>query len=176
MFKIGDKVLFCKNREEYDFYCGVILDNQDDIFFIVTPEKHVNSIMMVREENIFNYEENIEYIKKLVDIGYFQIIKELADSLKDITDEEKDKEKVEKFNEIKTLILKNCVRIVGDDDDEFERRLKEIYKLKKEIYSIKIEGVEKIRRHNGAIKYKMAKMNEKRDIILNRLERGFTWV
>lgn len=175
MFKIGDKVLFCVDLEDYDYYCGTIIDKTENEYVVLFFNDN-KSLRTIKTNKVYEFDKNIEYIKSLVNAGYFQIIKDLDDKLKNITEKEKDEEKIRKYNEIKTLIIKNCERIIGVDDYEFERRLKEICKLKNEIYSIKIECVDEINKYNQNIKYNITKKNQKRDAILKRLEKGVTWV
>lgn len=73
-------------------------------------------------------------------------------------------EMIETYLKLKNQILATAMHMIKSDDDiEFENKLKAICDLKKQLYSIKCEGIEDDRKFNGEIKWKIKKKQEELD-------------
>ena len=89
-----------------------------------------------------------------------------------ISQKEKDEEKIRKYNDIKNRIRKNCEWLINEDldDEDFIDRIKEISRLKKQLFSIDLSDcVYRVRKHNGIIKYKIKQLEEDMVIVLSRI-------
>lgn len=152
MFKIGDKVFFSTGTyEKLKIYLGIIIDIKDEKY--ATLHRPYNSVYLIEEKYIESL-TNIEKVKQDIIDHYTPKIEELKGKLKKVSAEEKRQERLDKYNSIRSRILKNCERIlVCIDDDEFENRLKEINDLKKQLHTIDLECGDIIRKANGEIKY-----------------------
>jgi len=157
MFEIGNKVLFSTGTiEKLKCNLGIIIDIKDDeytnSYMVLNRSYNSNSIYSLKEiylENIIN----VEKVRQEISDYYNTQIEELKTKLRKTTSEEKIKERVEKYNNTRGMILKNCEKIVTCADDEFENRLKEITRLHKVLHSINLECGDIIRKENGRIKY-----------------------
>lgn len=153
MFKIGAKVLFSTGNERLKDKLGIIIDTEDCKYIVLNRSYNTNTIYS-REKAHLEYLVNVETVRKDISDYYNSQIEELKTKLRKTTSEEKIQERVEKYENTKGMILKNCERIIiCTDDDEFENRLKEINKLNKVLYTINLECSDIIRKENGKVKY-----------------------
>lgn len=170
MFKIGDKVLFSTGDEKLKDNIGIILDTNDTKFVIVNRSFHTNSIYYAIEQNLIDSIANVENIRNDIQNYYTIKINELKTKLKTATSEEKLQERIDKYNNTKYRIIKNCERIVVcTDDDEFENRIKEINKLKNELFNIDLECGDVIRKENGKVKYDIKKLEMQKNNSLSKI-------
>jgi len=68
------------------------------------------------------------------------------------------------YNSIKRRIARNAERMLENieiEDENFENRLKEICKLKKELFSITCDGAKDARKYNGTVKYDIKQVERK---------------
>lgn len=151
---VGDGVLISNsNNDKIKDSIGIIINKKDDGY---TVARHSNTSWYMSFRTAEQLEDicNVEKVRQDIIDYYTPQIDELKSKLKKVTADEKLQERVQKYNDIKYRIIKNCERVaVCEDDDEFENRLKEINKLKKELHSIDLDCGDEIRKQNGKIKY-----------------------
>lgn len=164
----GDRVLFSYNDNLFDYdNIGIVIDEKDNKFAVLALQ--YKSIRIIESSKIMPLYE-VDKVRQSILKYYSSKIAELKSKLKTVTSEEKISERLDKYNDIKHRILKNCERILTcEDDDEFENRLKEINKLKKEIGSIDLECGDIIRKENGKIKYEINLISQKMNISLRNI-------
>jgi len=169
MKQIGDKVLFSNSDEKLKSNIGIIIETKGNDYVILNRSHNTNTVYVKSKEYIDDL-SNVEKVRQDI-IDYFNSkIVELKSKIKTVTSEEKIQERIDKYNDVKQRILKNCERIVVcTDDDEFENRLKEIGKLKKELYTINLDCSDIIRKENGRIKYEIRKVENEMNISLNNI-------
>lgn len=150
--KIGDGVLFSLGKEELKDNIGIIIGLKEDKYVILNRNTY-GRVYVVEKKYVENL-DNVNKVRENIKSYYVPQIEELKSKLKTVTSEEKIQERVNKYNDIKNRIIKNCERIINcSDDDEFDNRLKEILKLKKQLNNIDLECGDIIRKQNGSIKY-----------------------
>lgn len=116
--------------------------------------------------------EDIEHVRCEIEAFYDGLIKIEKAKLMTISQKEKDEEKIRKYNDIKNRIRKNCEWLINEDldDEDFIDRIKEISRLKKQLFSIDLSDcVYRVRKHNGIIKYKIKQLEEDMVIVLSRI-------
>ena len=160
MNQIGDRVLFSNGDEKLKCNIGMIIgvkEDKEDNYVILNRSYNTNTVYVKSKEYIDDL-VNVEKVRQDIIDYYNPKIVELKSKIKTATSEEKVQGRINKYNDVKQRILKNCERIVVcADDDEFENRLKEISKLKKELYTINLDCSDIIRKENGKIKYEIKK-------------------
>jgi len=167
--EIGDKVLFSTGKEELKSNIGIIIALKNNKFIILNRSYNCNTIYTI-EGNYIDSITNVNRIREDIKTYYTPQIEELKSKLKTVTSEEKIQERINKYNDIKNRIIVNCERlIVCSDDDEFDNRLKEIDKLKKQLFSIDLECGDIIRKENGRIKYEIKKLEIEMNGRLNNI-------
>ena len=172
MFKIGDKVLFSTGLKELKTNLGIIIDIKDNEYknkYIVINRSYNSNSIYSREEEYIDSIKNVEKVRKDVLDYYNAQIEELKSKLRKTTSEEKVKERIEKYDDTKGMILKNCERIIICTDDEFENRLKETSRLNKVLHTINLECGDIIRKENGRIKYDIRKIEQQMNGALNNI-------
>lgn len=169
MFKLGDKVLWMHWINTYEFKTGIIIGINEQKYTIVSVDSSPSIHRDIPESSLYPISD-IENVRDLIYQHYEAQIQNKLSKIKKVTSAEKQEERVKKYNSIKELIIKNCDRIsTCTDDDEFENRLKEINKLKKELHTIDLECGDIIRKENGTIKYDAKVFERQRDIMLNNI-------
>lgn len=163
MFDTGSKILFSLGNEIYNLKdnLGIIIDKKDDKSVVLRIFRGGCSIY-VRPNEAIDDLSNIENVRQDIIDYYTPQIDELKSKLKSVTSEEKIQERVNKYADIKNRIIINCKRIaICTDDEEFENRLKEIGKLKKQLNSIDLDCADIIRKENGKIKYEIKQIEQR---------------
>ena len=169
MIEIGSKILFSLGNEKVKDNLGIVLDKKDKDYVILRIYRGGCSIYVRLEESIDDI-NNIEKVRQDIIDYYTPLIDEVKNKLRTVTSEEKMQERVIKYNDIKARVLTNCERIiVCTDDDEFENRLKEIHKLKKQIYSLDLECGDIIRKENAKVKYDIRQIQLRMNISLDNI-------
>jgi len=173
MFKIGDKVLFSTGLKELKINLGIIIDIKDNEYtnkYIVINRSYNSNSIYSREEEYIDKLTNVEKVRQDI-YGYYNAqIEELKSKLRKTTTDEKVQERIDKYNDLKCRILKNCERIlICTDDYEFEHRLKEINNLNKALHGINLECGDIIRKENGRIKYDIKKVEQQMNSALNNI-------
>lgn len=178
--KVGDKVIFTwltsenkSNEAGLLTRIGVIIkDNKDKTFNVLYFDSHNLKIATVINRNYIKPITEIDNEKDAIFNTYNNLIEKEKCKLKTVLKEEKDKEKIERFNNIKQRIIRNCEWLLHNDidDEDFVNRVKEISNLKKQLFSPeKLQCISEIHRYNGTIKYNIKELQRERDSILNRL-------
>jgi len=120
--------------------------------------KPISTVVTVRNEVIEKYEN---------------LTMSLNAQLLSVDKVEKDKEVLDRYNDIRKRIIKNCEMIVMSDyidDDSFIYRVTEVANLKKQLLaSGKFECVKEVSRHNERIKRECRELKVERDNILKEL-------
>ena len=179
--RCGDRVVFDIHngqRDDFNFkglstYVGVIItDHKDNTYDVLYYTDYgYNVVFNITDDNILPISE-IEYEKTRIIVHYENLIKEEKLKLKTVIQEEKDREKAKRYNDIKYRIIKNCEWCIQSDlyDEDFINRVKEIANLKKQLFSPdKLPCISEIHRYNGTIKYKIRELEREKNNILDRL-------
>ena len=179
MSNLGDKVI-CDiysgkqpHTRELLTWLGIIVnDNKDNTYHVMYFDEHRIAIAYnVDEKYILPMEDN-EYERARIMVKYDSLIEEEKKKLKTVSQEEKDKEKVERYESIKQRIIRNCEWCINKDldDEDFVNRVKEIANLKKQLFSPeKLPCINEIHRYNGTIKYNIRELERERDKVLSRI-------
>ena len=180
MLNLGDKVVFdLHNGKHKDTkglltYLGVLIyDNKNNSYHIMyfDDDYGVNIAYDIDYRYILPIKD-VKYERTRIITKYEFLIKEEKAKLKTVSQEEKDKQKVERYENIKQRIIRNCEWCINRDldDEDFVNRVKEISNLKKQLFSPeKLPCMNEIHRYNGTIKYNIRKLERERDKILNRI-------
>lgn len=114
--------------------------------------------------------EDIEYHITRLSSYYDNKINTYKSKIRHISQEDKDKEKAEKFESAKQRLLENCRRLLNCiDDDDILNRAKEINNLKGQMQNIEFECAGEIRKANGTIKHNIHELNCKKAQALSKL-------
>ena len=177
-FQIGDPVVYV--RLPNSFYdngrcgCGYI--------YHIEPYDMVNS---VQEISVIVHNESPQIIpvgknKSLVlsadlspdankrDLISFvnQVIDNEKKNLRELTSEEKDQLRIDEFHRIKDKINATAKHMIESEyDADFVNKLKEINRLHKMLFSIKVSDLDNVHKHNGAVKSKIRKLEQLRDSV-----------
>lgn len=167
--KIGDGILFSPTEEELKSNIGLTIALKDDKYIVLNRSSSVGNIYIREKKNVESL-INVEKVREDIKVFYLPQIKELESQIKTVTSEEKTQERIDKYNDIKLRIVKNCERlIICSDDDEFDNRLKEIERLKKQLFNMDLECGDIIRKQNGKIKYSIKNIEKKMHDHLNNI-------
>lgn len=177
---IGDKVIFTwltsenkSNEAGLLTRVGVVIkDNKDKTFNILYFDSGNLRVATGINRNYVKAIYEIDNEKAAIINTYNDLINKEKCKLKTVSQEEKDQEKVARFNNIKQRIVKNCEGLLHNDidDEDFVNRVKEISNLKKQLFSPeKLQCISEIHRFNGAIKYNIRELERERDSLLKRL-------
>jgi hypothetical protein len=178
--KLGDKVIFTwltseskSNEAGLLTRIGVIVkDNKDKTFNVLYFEDHFLKVATNINRNYIKPMSELENEKEVIINTYDNLIDKEKSKLKTVSQEEKDQEKITRFNNIKQRIVKNCEWLLHNDidDEDFVNRVKEISNLKKQLFSPeKLQCINEIHRFNGTIKYNIRELQRERDSLLKRL-------
>lgn len=179
MLGLGDKVVFDlhsgnhKDTKGLLTYLGVLIhDNKDNSYHVMYFDDYRVSIAYDIDCRYILSIEDVEYERTRIITKYESLIKEEKAKLKTVSQEEKDKQKVERYESIKQRIIKNCEWCINRDldDEDFVNRVKEISNLKKQLFSPeKLPCMSEIHRYNGTIKYNIRELEREKDRALNRI-------
>lgn len=176
---VGDRVIF-------DFYNGnhegtrglltwlgiLIHDNKDNSYHVMYYDDYKINVAYSVDYHYMIPIEEVESERERIKIKYDSLIKAEKNRLKTVSQEEKDKQKVERYESIKQRIIRNCEWCISKDldDEDFVNRVKEIANLKKQLFAPeKLPILSEIHRYNGTIKYNIRKLEEERDRALTRI-------
>jgi len=167
IFESGDIVLYSTGGG-LKSNIGLILKHKDN------GEYAILSVYSSAYKNI--KAEWISPIDKVEDVrdeitGHYESkIQEKQLLIRKPTREEKDREKVEKYEELKREIMVVAKRLSeSTDDTDFENRLKAIADMKKNIFSIELDCVSEIRKNNGRVKYDIHQLIQQKESELNKI-------
>lgn len=173
-FNVGDKIIFDRGDvHNKDCFLGIIIrKNQDLTYHVLYFDDYEKVIDYNVKCQCITSLEDIEHVRCEIEAFYDGLIKIEKAKLMTISQKEKDKEKIRKYNDIKNRIRKNCEWLINEDldDEDFIDRIKEISRLKKQLFSIDLSDcVYRVRKHNGIIKYKIKQLEEDMVIVLSRI-------
>lgn len=168
VFESGDIVLFQTGENGFKNNIGMILKHKENGNYAVLSVYNsaykdvqpswiipINEVETARNEIISHYEEKIVALQS---------------QIRKATQEEKDAERVEKYESIKKQILGTAKNLVNyKDDDDFENKLKAIADMKRAIFAIDLDCTSDIRKENGRIKWKIREEIYIRDSLLRNI-------
>ena len=168
VFESGDIVLFQTGENGFKNNIGMVLKHKENGNYAVLSVYNsaykdvqpswiipISEVETARNEIISHYEEKIVALQ-------IQIRK--------ATQEEKDAERVEKYESLKKQILGTAKNLVNyKDDDDFENKLKAIADMKRAIFAINLDCASDIRKENGRIKWKIREEISARDSLLRNI-------
>ena len=168
IFEPTDIVLFQTGENGFKNNIGMILKHKENgnyavlnvnslIYKDISPSwiAHISDVEKVRTEIILHYDEKIS---------------ELQSQVRKVTQEEKDNERIEKYESLKKQIIGTANNLISyKDDDDFENKLKAIAQMKKAISTIDLDCASDIRKENGRIKWKIKKEICARDSLLRNI-------
>lgn len=179
LFKNGEVVLFSTGGGRKT-NIGMILKykESEDEYAVLTIYSSVYKNIRTAWISPLSDKENV---RKEISSYWESKIKEAELQLRKPTQEEKDNERVEKYEELKKQIKTVARRLAESNDDaDFENRLKAISDMKKNIFSIELECVFDIRIQNGKIKWKIRELIQNKESELKKIsdesiEKTFTF-
>lgn len=176
---VGNQVIFDPYNGKNDAvrglltYLGVVIhDNKDNTYHVMYFDDYCIRIAYSIDHKYILPVEDSEYERTRIMVKYEKLIEEEKKKLRTVSQEEKDKQKVERYEDIKQRIIRNCEWCINKDldDEDFVNRVKEITNLKKQLFAPeKLPILSEIHRYNGTIKYYIRKLEEERDRVLNRI-------
>lgn len=173
MFKVGDKVLFSLAGENQPII-------KSNLGVIISISNNKCTIVKVSELQVFIY-TNIDYSKiehldnkDIVEreiLNHFnKKIDEYRSKLKELTQDEKDDERMNKYESLKSQIKATAENLYESKDDfDFENKLKAICRLKKELYAIELDCIPNTRKYNGNTYYEIKQIEKIRDRALKNI-------
>lgn len=180
VFRPGDIVLFQISENCFKSNIGIILKVKENGNYVVLSENKcaykniecswiadVNDAKCIRNE-IRDYCESK--------------IARLQGQIRKPTQEEKDTEKIKKYEKLKQQIIATAKNLINCKDDcDFENKLKAITDMEKKIFSIKLDCASDIRKENGKIKYEIRQTEAMRDRLLKEISeehiiKSFEWI
>jgi hypothetical protein len=179
-FRLGDKVIFDKSNGNDNFKSkglltnfGIIINKNDiDTYHIMYFDDCKISIAYYISDDYIKPIEDNTYEQSRIEVYYEKLIEDEKKKLKTVSQEEKDKQKVERYENIKQRIIRNCEWCVTKDldDEDFVNRVKEIANLKKQLFSPeRLPCMNEIHRYNGTIKYNIRELEYERDKLLKQI-------
>ena len=170
MNNIGDTVYF--STSGFDFKSGVIVGKASDNYLILSKNMFTN---IYTSNNIYSIEDK-ETVIGLIRYEEKVKLSKLKDNLKSVERSFYEDKLKEKYADIRTQIINTALKM-GDnlDDTAFENKLKAIYRKHNDLFSIKCEESNEARKHNGEVKYKMNKIRQDTQYVINKLDEGLDW-
>ena len=168
IFEPGDVVLFQAGENGLKGNIGMILKRKENGNYAILSV-YSSAYKDVKPSWIASVND-VENIRNEITSYYEGNILELQSKIRKPTQEEKESEKVEKYDELKKQIIATAKNMIDCKDDcDFENKLKAIANMKREIFSIKLECASDIRKENGRIKWKIRKEKFNRDDLLKNI-------
>ncbi|MCD7996501.1 MAG: hypothetical protein LUH21_04625 [Clostridiales bacterium] len=169
IFKIGDRVIFTWSNAEcggIPFRLGLIINvSQNGTYSILYKDDYRFNVSKEPGVGEYSYDgfkvriiDDIEQVRNEIIEYYEKAITHKKSELKTVSDEEKDKQKLERYLDIKNRIIRNCEWLIKTDldDEDFINRVKEISNLKKQLFSPdKLPVTNEVHKYNGTIKYEI---------------------
>ena len=168
MLGLGDKVVFDIHNGKHEHtrglltYLGVLIhDNKDNSYHVMYFDDYKIGIAYNIDCRYILTIEDVEYERTRIITKYEYLVKEEKAKLKTVSQEEKDKQKVERYENIKQRIIRNCEWCINRDldDEDFVNRVKEIVNLKKQLFSPeRLPCMNEIHRYNGTVKFNIREL------------------
>lgn len=176
-YKIGDIVLFSLNGndEKVKLYkeVGLIIAINNENICVFQLKRYGGATMHKIDINKIRHICEKESVVQEIKEYYNSKIKNNENMIKSIKRSDYKDEIINKYYDLKTQIIntaKNMCELNSDDDTSFENKLKAICQKKKELFSIKCEGLNDARKYNGEIKYNIRELVKERDRTIEYLE------
>ncbi len=167
MFDSGDVVLY-STGDGFRNNIGMILKQKENGDYAVLSV-HNSAYKNIKPSWILSI-ENVDDVRNEIVSHYEYIIREKQALIHKPTRDEKDRERVLKYEELKREIMVVAKRLLlSIDDTDFENRLKAIADLKKNIFAIELDCVSEIRKNNGRTKYDISQLIQQKDSALNKI-------
>jgi len=172
MYKCGEIVYFATEGEVIIFNnVGVIIKINDDSCKILKYGSLYSSIYEVKNTHIRPISDKDLIIKEIKQ-HYQDKIDDLKSKIKSIKRSDYNNEMVSKYMKLKYEIKNTAKHMLESEDDiGFENRLKAICEKKKQMFSIKCEGMNDARKFNGEIKYQIKDLQNEEVVLLKNLDK-----
>ena len=168
VFESGDVVLFQTGENGFKNNIGMVLKHKENGNYAVLSV-HNSAYKDVQPSWIIPISE-VETARNEIISHYEEEIIELQSQIRKVTQEEKDSERLEKYESLKKQILGTAKNLINyKDDDDFENKLKAIADMKRAIFSIDLDCASDIRKANGRIKWKIREEISARDSLLRNI-------
>ena len=171
VFEPGDVVLFQKDEKSFKNQIGIILkckENGNYCLYTLSPMKPI-VYADVKLEWISSLDK-VDDIRNQIISKYEKEISELQSQIRKPTQEEKDADKAEQYEDLKRRIINTAKNLINyKDSEDFENKLKAIAEMKRAIFSIELECVSDIRKENGRIKWQIRDKISERDGLLKNI-------
>ena len=171
VFEPGDVVLFQKDEESFKNQIGIILKCKENGNYCLYTLSPMNTAVYadVKLEWISSLDK-VDDIRNQIIAKYEKEISELQSQIRKPTQEEKDADKSEQYEDLKQQIINTAKSLVNyKDPEDFEKKLKAIAEMKRNIFSIELECVHDIRKENGRVKRKIRDKISERDRLLKTI-------
>ena len=168
VFESGDIVLFQTGENGFKNNIGMILKHKDNGNYAIlsvynSAYKDVSSSWIIPISDV-------EKARTEIIAHYDEKITELQSQIRKATQEEKDAERLEKYESLKKQIIGTAKNLVDyKDNDDFENKLKAIADMKRAIFAIDLDCASDIRKENGKIKWKIREMISTRENLLRNI-------
>lgn len=168
IFELADIVLFQTGENGFKNNIGMILKHKENGNYAILSVH--NSVYKDVSPSWINPISDVDNVRAEITLYYDEKISELQEQIKKVTQEEKDNEKIEKYESLKKQILSTANNLISyKDDDDFENKIKAIAQMKKAIFTIDLDCASDIRKENGRIKWKINKEIYARDSLLRNI-------
>ena len=167
MFDSGDVVLY-STGDGFRNNIGMILKHKENGEYVVLSVYN-SAYKNIKPAWILSI-ENVDDVRNEIASHYEYKIREKQAMLHKPTKDEKDRERVLKYGELKREIMVVAKRLSeSTDDTDFENRLKAIADMKKRIFAIELDCVSEIRKDNGRVKYEIHQLIQQKESELNKI-------
>lgn len=164
----GDIILFKLKETGFKSNIGMVLKYKENGNYVILG-LYNNVYKDIHHTWIVSI-DNIDAVRNEIITYYNDKIALLQSQIRKPTQEEKEAEKVEKYDMWKKQILATAKNMIDCKDDcDFENKLKAIAYMKREIFAIDLECVSDIRKENGRIKWQIREEKSTRDNLLKNI-------
>lgn len=164
----GDIILFQSEEVGFKSDIGMILRHKENGNYVILGS--YNKVYKDVHHSWIVSIDNVDAVRNAIITYYNEKIALLQSQIRKPTQEEKEAEKVEKYDMWKKQILATAKNMIDCKDDcDFENKLKAIADMKREIFAIELECVSDIRKENGRIKGKIREEEYTRDNLLKNI-------
>lgn len=174
MLRMSDLVLFNKYPDDYDgdkrlrTHIGMLIKTLENNKHLIVYYED-KSYKTITASNTSPFSTLVFHRSQLAEF-YDNQIECLHNKIKQISTEVEEKEKLNKYEDIKSRLLINCQRIIDCmDDDEIINRSKEVASLRSQMVKAECDYMLKIRRHNSSINRNIHSVNIKKEAALQNL-------
>lgn len=180
VYESGDIVLFQTDENGFKNNIGMILKHKENGNYAVLTV--YNSAYKDIQPSWIVPISEVETVRKEIVDSYEEKIVTLQSQIRKATQEEKDAERLEKYESLRKQILGTAKNLIDyKDDDDFENKLKAIADMKRAFFAIDLECASVIRKENGRIKWQIRDEISARDSLLRNIsdesiEKAFNFI